>query len=86
MKIITASNFKKHYGEIFDRALQETVVIQKHNRNSLVMIAFEEFEKLKQRIAELEDYKLVQEMTKIKNKGIFVSGEEAINLLNAMIV
>ena len=53
MTTITASDFKKHYGEFFDKALTEPVIIQKHHRNSLVMIAFDVFEKLQNRVAEL---------------------------------
>lgn len=84
MTTITASDFKKHYGEFFDKALTEPVIIQKHHRNSLVMIAFDVFEKLQNRVAELEDYKLVQEMAEIKLNGNFISGDEAIKNLTLL--
>lgn len=82
--IITASEFKNHYGEVFDKARLEPVIIQKHHRNSLIMIAFEAYQKLQDRLAELEEYKLVQEMEFIKKSGQFIQGEEAIDKLKLM--
>ena len=84
MATITASDFKKHYGEFFDKALTEPVIIQKHNRNSLVMVAFEVFQKLQNRVLELEEQKLVQEMDEIKRNGNFINGDEAVKRLTLM--
>lgn len=85
MTTVTASDFKQHYGEFFDKALTEPVIIQKHNRNSLVMVAFEVFQRLQDRLAELEDYKLLQEMNEIKKTGTFVSGDEAVQRLTSLV-
>ena len=46
---ITASEFQKHFGRYHDKALQEPVVIKKHNRPSVVVVSYEEYERLKQR-------------------------------------
>jgi PHD/YefM family antitoxin component YafN of YafNO toxin-antitoxin module len=85
MTTIASTDFKKHYGEFFDAALKEPVIIQKHHRNSLVMMAYDLFQKLQARVAELEDYKLVHEMAEIKKNGKFVKGQEAIDMLTSMI-
>lgn len=66
---ITASDFKNHYGEFFDKARLEPVIIQKHNRNSLIMVAYEVYQKLQDRLAELEEYKLSHEKEEIKNNN-----------------
>lgn len=85
MTTFTASEFKNNYGEIFDKALKEPVIIQKHHRNSLVMLAFDMFEKLQQRVSELEEYKMVQEMAEIKRRNDFIEGDEAINRLTKIL-
>jgi PHD/YefM family antitoxin component YafN of YafNO toxin-antitoxin module len=85
MTTIASSDFKKHYGKFFDAALKEPVIIQKHHRNSLVMMAYDLFQKLQTRVAELEDYKLVNEMAKIKKNGKFINGKEATDILKSMI-
>ena len=82
---VTSSEFKKHYGVFFDTALKGPVIIQKHHRNSLVMVAYDFFEKMQERILELEDYKLVQEMKEIKKNGQFLSGKKAIDKLTSLI-
>jgi len=85
MTTITATDFKKHFGTFADEALKEPVIIQKHERNSLALMAFDYFMKLQNRLLELEDYKLVQEIAKIKKSGQFVSGNEAVEQLKSMI-
>jgi prevent-host-death family protein len=48
MRVSTA-DFLKRYGELADRALTEPVTITKNGRDRLVVIAAEEFERLKRR-------------------------------------
>ncbi len=86
MTTITENDFKEHYDEFLDKALREPVIIQKYSNNSLVMVAYEVFEKLQNRISELEDYKITKEMAEIKQNGQFIAGEEAINRLNEMVL
>ncbi len=85
MTIVTATDFKKHFGTFADAAQKEPVIIKKHERKSLVLVAFEYLSALQSRISELEDYKLLQEIEKIKKDGEFVVGDEAIKRLKAMI-
>ena len=86
MTTITATDFKKHFGTFADEALKEPIIIQKHERNSLALMAFDYFIKLQNRLSELEDYKLTQEIAKIKKSGQFVIGDDAISRLKLMIV
>ena len=46
MHIETATDAKNRFGQIMDAALREPVVIQRSGRNSVVMIAYEDFEQL----------------------------------------
>lgn len=84
-QVVTASEFKKHYGQYSDTALREPVVIQKHNRNSLVVLSYEVFEKIQKDIQDLMDTKNIEELNKIKEAGMFTSGAEAIDRLNSLI-
>jgi PHD/YefM family antitoxin component YafN of YafNO toxin-antitoxin module len=86
MTIVSATDFKKHLGTFSDAALKEPVIIQKHERNSLALVAFDYLTKLQARVADLEDEKLLREIAKIKRDGEFVSGNEAIEQLKSMIV
>ncbi|NDE90157.1 MAG: type II toxin-antitoxin system Phd/YefM family antitoxin [Alphaproteobacteria bacterium] len=40
----TATTVKNKFGKVMDRALREPVVIQRSGRNSVVMIAYEDYE------------------------------------------
>jgi prevent-host-death family protein len=46
---VTASEFQQAFGMLSDRARHEPVVITKHGRDSLVVMAAEEWARLKQR-------------------------------------
>ena len=46
---VTASQFQQAFGTLSDLARREPVVITKHGRDSLVMMAAEEWERLKRR-------------------------------------
>ncbi|KLV36868.1 type II toxin-antitoxin system Phd/YefM family antitoxin [Piscirickettsia salmonis] len=47
MKIISATNAKKYFGNASTQALQEPVIIEKHNRPELVLMSYETFISLK---------------------------------------
>jgi prevent-host-death family protein len=46
---VTSSEFKQAFGTLSDKARHEPVVITKHGRDSLVLMAAEEWERLKRR-------------------------------------
>jgi prevent-host-death family protein len=46
---VTASEFQQTFGLLSDKARREPVVITKHGRDSLVILPFEEWERLKNR-------------------------------------
>lgn len=84
MITVTATALKEHFGEYAEDAQREPVIIQRHSRNSLALVAYEYWARMQQRIAYLEDYKLSQEMADIRKNGKFVSGAEAISRLEAL--
>ena len=46
---VTASEFQQSFGALSDKARHDPVVITKHGRDSLVVMAAEEWERLKRR-------------------------------------
>ena len=46
---VTASEFQQSFGSLSDKARHEPVIITKHGRDSLVVMAAEEWERLKRR-------------------------------------
>ncbi len=46
---VTASEFQQAFGSLSDKARHEPVIITKHGRDSLVVMAAEEWERLKRR-------------------------------------
>ena len=46
---VTSSEFQQAFGALSDKARHEPVVITKHGRDSLVVMAAEEWERLKRR-------------------------------------
>jgi prevent-host-death family protein len=46
---VSASEFQQSFGTLSDKARREPVVITKHGRDSLVIMAAEEWERLKRR-------------------------------------
>ncbi len=46
---VSASEFQQAFGALSDKARREPVVITKHGRDSLVVMAAEEWERLKRR-------------------------------------
>lgn len=73
MTTISKSDLEKRHDEVFNKAQKEPVVIQEYQQNSYVILSFENYSKLQERIQELEDYKMLQEMTEIKKNKQTVS-------------
>jgi prevent-host-death family protein len=46
---VTASEFQQSFGTLSDKARYEPVIVTKHGRDSLVIMAAEEWERLKRR-------------------------------------
>ncbi len=46
---VTASEFQQAFGSLSDKARHEPVVVTKHGRDSLVIMAAEEWERLRRR-------------------------------------
>ena len=59
MKSVSAKNAKNSFGLLLDTARAEPVLIEKHGRGVAVVVAIEEYEKLKR----------VEESSKIKGKS-----------------
>ncbi|HMP03663.1 MAG TPA: type II toxin-antitoxin system Phd/YefM family antitoxin [Gemmatales bacterium] len=49
MCIVSSAEFQRHVGEYQDRALVEPVIITRNGRERLVMIAVDEYRRLKRR-------------------------------------
>lgn len=47
MRIESATNAKNHFGEIMDAALREPVLIQRSGRDTVVMMSYEYYLKIK---------------------------------------
>ncbi len=80
MLTIAATEFKKHYGEYVDDALTEPVIIQKYNRNSLVLVSYKEFSILEKIKEQYNDLILKLKMDEAK-KGEYVGKEEVVKML-----
>lgn len=46
MKSVSAREAKHHFGKLLDTARAEPVVVEKHGRQVVVVVAVEEFERL----------------------------------------
>jgi hypothetical protein len=71
MTRVSTAEFIKNYGTLADKALQEPVTITKNGRDRLVVIAAEEFERLKRRdrrVVKIEDW--TEEEVALMAKGI----------------
>jgi PHD/YefM family antitoxin component YafN of YafNO toxin-antitoxin module len=71
MTRVSTAEFIKNYGTLADKALQEPVTITKNGRDRLVVIAAEEFERLKRRdrrVVKIEDW--TEEEVTLMAKGI----------------
>lgn len=52
MRKFTSAHAKNHFGELIDAARAEPVAITKYDRTVVVMVAVEEFERMKARVRE----------------------------------
>lgn len=62
----SATHTKNHLGEIIDAALREPVCIQRAGRNTVVMMAYEEYEELRA----IADKTWGKEASSAKQKGM----------------
>ena len=85
MQRINTRDFKAHSGKYTDMALSEPVVIQKHRRDSVVIISYEAYSLLEQVVKELEDLKLSMQIKEIKASGGYINKEESVKRLMQMI-
>jgi len=55
MKIVTSTDLKQRSGALIDAAQREPVLIRRHNRDVVVMISAEEYERIRRNnVAELQ--------------------------------
>jgi len=52
---VSATEFKRKSGEYIERALKEEVVVQKRERPVAVVVDYETYRSMKERLEELED-------------------------------
>ena len=83
LQSIATAEFIKHYGVYADDALTEPVIIQKYNRNSLVLVSYKEFDILKKIKEQYNDLLLKLKMDEAKN-GEYVDREEVFKLLQSL--
>lgn len=55
MNTIDATDARNKFGELIDLARREPIQIKKNGRPSVIMIAFEDYQKLAKKIEKLED-------------------------------
>lgn len=72
MKTITATNAKQNFGECITEAIREPLLINKSGRPSVVMLSYEEY----QRLSELEDQYWLSRAEKAGREG-FLSPEDS---------
>ena len=80
MRTETSTHVKNHFGEVAEAALREPVVIQKSGRNSLVLMAYADYENLMAQI----DKQWGEKAKKAKQKGMIGTRRSA-KLLDALI-
>ena len=85
MQRINTRDFKAHSGKYTDMALTEPVVIQKHKRDSVVLISYNTYNLYEEKLQELEDLKLSMRISEIKQSGEYVNEQESINRLMQII-
>jgi prevent-host-death family protein len=80
MRIESATDAKNSFGAIMDMALREPVVIQRSGRNSVVMLAYEDYEEM----TALMDKLWGERASKAKRKG-FIGPAKSRHLLNKLL-
>jgi prevent-host-death family protein len=83
MHSVAATQFKEHYGEYLESALAEPLIIQKYNRNSLVLLSYKTFDELAHIKEAYNDLILKLKMDNIKQNSEYIEKSEAIKRLKA---
>lgn len=81
LQSIPTAEFIKHYGIYADDALKHPIIIQKHNRNSLVLVSYKEFDILEKIKEQYNDLLLKLKMDEVKKRDNYVGKEEVLKLL-----
>lgn len=83
MRHVAATKFKEHYGAYLEEALLEPLVIQKHKRNSLVVLSYTRFHELEEIQEAFNDMILKLQMDQIKDVSEYLEGEKSTQRLKA---
>lgn len=75
MQTYTLTDARNKHGEVFDKAAIEPVLLTKQSRPSHVIISAESYQKLINRLTELEDMLLGQAAEAALNKSTMVGSE-----------
>ncbi len=75
MNTYTLTQTRNQHGEVFDKAQVEPVLITKQKRPSHVLLSAQDYQKLIDRLEELEDLYLGQTADKARNKSKLVGSE-----------
>lgn len=75
MNTYTLTQTRNQHGEVFDKAQVEPVLITKQKRPSHVILSAQAYQKLIDRLEELEDLYLGQTADKARNKSELVGSE-----------
>ncbi len=77
MQHVTATELKHRLGRYLDAAMREPLVIEKSGRNAVVIMSYEEFERLEA----LEDAYWGERALAALRDGEFISGDDALKAL-----
>jgi len=75
MQQYTLTDARNRHGEVFDKAAKEPVLLTKQSRPSHVIVSAEAYQRLIERLAELEDRVLAQEAQKSLSQSQMVGVE-----------
>jgi prevent-host-death family protein len=75
MQTYTLTDARNKHGEVFDKAAVEPVLLTKQSRPSHVIISADSYQKLLDRIQELEDMLLAQNVQTALNQSKMVGTE-----------
>ena len=76
MKTYTLTQTRNQHGEVFDKATVEPVLITKQKRPSHVILSADAYQRLIDRIEELEDSNLGKAVETALNDSLMVGSEE----------
>jgi prevent-host-death family protein len=84
MQTYTLTDARNKHGEVFDKAAIEPVLLTKQSRPSHVIISAESYQKLINRLTELEDMLLAQAAEAALNQSTMVGSEAFTNALERL--